>query len=129
MIHRTNLRLGLLALAAGLALTAAAPVAAEGVIKGGTVIITPGATVEGLGNIRPGTDGATIAVDCPGGQSFTLSAGNVAGSCSAKTDDSGDVESARCDDGGGNAAVAVCALDEGKGACSVTIGKGMCQAE
>jgi hypothetical protein len=102
---------------------------AEGVIKGGTVIITPGATVEGIGNIRPGADGTTIAIDCPGGRSFVLSAANAPGSCSAKTAASGDVESARCDDGGGNAAVVVCALDEGKGACSVTIGQGTCQVE
>lgn len=102
---------------------------AEGVIKGGTVMIAPGADIAGIESIRPGPDGATIAIDCPGGRSFVLSAAHTPGSCSATTNAAGEVESARCDDGGGNAAVAVCALDGGQGACSVTIGQGTCQAE
>lgn len=121
---------GLAAAAAGLvlAVAGAVPALAEGVIKGGTVVVAPGTQVEGLGNIRPGPGGDAIEIDCQGGRSFKLATGTAQGSCSASTGPTGDVESARCDDGA-NAAVAICGLDNGAGGCSVTIGLGTCQAD
>jgi hypothetical protein len=103
------------------------PARADGaVIKGGTLIITPGTAVEGnIAHIRTIRSPAGLAIDCPGGTAYTLSTGTRQGTCSAKTDDAGAVMSARCQDGGNVAAVS-CSESDGKGACGETAGTGSC---
>jgi hypothetical protein len=98
------------------------------VIKGGTLIITPGASVEGnIAHIRTIKEPAGLEVDCPGGATYAVSTGTRHGTCNIKTDDAGAVESAHCDDDSGNRAAMSCGADGGKGACGEAAGTGSCQ--
>jgi hypothetical protein len=110
-------------------LFAAAPVVAAGaVIKGGTLIITPGAAVEGnIAHIRTIKAPAGLEVDCAGGTTYAISTGTRGGTCSLQTDDFGAVTSARCEDEAGNSAAMSCSDDAGKGACGDATGSGSCR--
>ncbi|MBX6323158.1 MAG: hypothetical protein IRY94_15130 [Rhodospirillaceae bacterium] len=113
-----------------LALAAAASGAKAGaVIKGGTLVITPGAAVQAdIDHIRVLAAPPGIAVTC-GGATYVLSTGSTGATCRAKTDSAGAVEWARCADDAGNVAAARCGGDSGPGACEETAGAGLCRAE
>jgi hypothetical protein len=122
--------LRLSAAALSLALTGIGAAQADGVIKGGTLIITPGVTVQGgFANVESGPTPSSLRVACRGGSAYVLDTGNDNGTCTVRTDDAGDVETARCDDGSGNVAAVVCTADDGKGACGENAGSGTCQPQ
>jgi hypothetical protein len=68
-----------------------------------------------------------VDVNCPGGNTFTISTNNSQGSGGTTSDQGGNITGGRVDDGKGNVASVNCAANGGKGACgSDRSGSGSC---